>query len=125
EALFGFLPSIVTPALSARVTPQKIRLLVASAAAIGAEEALRIGLVDDVVPADALDAAGARAVRDFSRTDPAAVARLRRFLDETATLPMPEALARGAELSRELLSRVDVRARIDAFLDGDAPWRRT
>ena len=52
EVIFGLIPANVLPyMLSLRMAPQKARYLVMSSRRISASEALRLNLVDEVVPA--------------------------------------------------------------------------
>ena len=57
EARFGILPAVIGPYVTNAVGKRQARRLALTAERISAEEALAIGLVHKVVPADALDAA--------------------------------------------------------------------
>lgn len=57
EAKFGIIPSVIGPYVTNAVGKRHARRLALTTARIGAEEALRIGLVHQVVPLDELDAA--------------------------------------------------------------------
>ena len=83
EALWGLTPAIVRPALLSRMRPQTLRLLALTAWARPAVELYRLGLVDQVVPAAALEGAVRSAVRAFARARTSAVVALRR-LEESA-----------------------------------------
>ena len=83
EVIFGLIPANVLPyVLSLRMAPQKARYLVMSSRRIGASEALRLNLVDEILP----DADGERRVREiFKRllcSSPRALAAAKEFTAE-------------------------------------------
>lgn len=73
EALYGLAPAMIRPLLLTRLPPQKLRLLLLSCHSRSAEEARVLGLVDEVVAAQALPQARSRIVRQLGRANPATV----------------------------------------------------
>lgn len=98
-----------------------------TAFARGADEALAAGLVDEVAPkggvGGGVEAAARKALRSLGRVDRDAIALLRRWSAEAPTLPLEEAVRRGADLSAAQLSDARVTRKLEAyFLDGTPPW---
>ncbi|MFT3699919.1 MAG: enoyl-CoA hydratase/isomerase family protein [Kofleriaceae bacterium] len=79
EALYGLAPAIIRPALSMRLSPSRLRMLIATCHSRDAHEAHQLGLVDEVVAVDELAAARTRALRQLRRADPATMAAIRRW----------------------------------------------
>ena len=118
EVNLGLMPGFGgTQRLLRRVGPARASELVLTADVIGAEEALRIGLVNAVVPADKLlDHARAQAEKVASKA-PLAVAASKRALRRAEEL----SLTAGNELERELFaglfSTADQKEGTRAFLE--------
>ena len=103
------LPRLVGPAAALR--------LILTADIISATEALRIGLVDEVVPAAALlDAARAIALRIAAQA-PLAVAASLEVVRQGADLPLDEALALEARIFGNLSVTADKYEGVAAFLE--------
>lgn len=115
EALLGLVPGAIMPALQERMSPQKVRRLSLTGLAVGAEEALRLGLVDAIVETER-DAR--QWTRALARTEPAAAGVVRRMLDDG----FAEAVARGGAETRARIADPETKRRIAVFLDGGAPW---
>jgi enoyl-CoA hydratase/carnithine racemase len=118
EILLGIIPGAGgTQRLTRLVGPARAKDLVLSGRQVGAEEALRIGLVDRVVPAaDTLDAAvalGAELARGPFIAQGAAKAAIDRALD----LPLAEGLDLETELFVQLFSTADAINGINSFLE--------
>ena len=123
EALFGILPAMIMPALLSRMSPQKARLLSLTCTAASSDWAKDAGLFDRVVPADKLDRARRRAIRDLSRVHGAAVPRVRDLIRMASASPFDAALERGAALAEETVADAAIQKRVARFLDeGIAPW---
>jgi enoyl-CoA hydratase/carnithine racemase len=121
ELLFGLTPAIILPLLAERVAPQRLRLRALAGGAWPAAAALADGLVDRVVPADAVDAAARAALRTLRRPRRAMVAAWKALTAESAQLAA--GLARGAQLTANALDDDDTRRRLDAFhREGAPPW---
>lgn len=119
ETLLGLIPAMVFPALARRIGIPRARRLALGAEPLSADEAFRVGLVDEVC--DDLEAALARHARRLSRMDPHAVATLKALLADH--FPMPPAYEeQAAARLAELLTRPETEARIRRFLSGQAPW---
>lgn len=100
-----------------------LRLLL-TGAIVDASEALRIGLVDLVVPAAELLARAEALALEIAANAPLAVAATLRAVDEGLDLPLPQALAREAALFGSLCSTADKAEGTQAFLEKrKAAWQ--
>lgn len=88
---------------------------------IDAHEALRIGLVDEVVPAEHIDLRAMELARTLAAQPPLAVAALLDAVDRGADLPFDQAVALEASLFGRLCQSEDMREGALAFLEKRAP----
>lgn len=97
EARLGVIAAVISPYVLRRIGPGHTRALYTTARRFGADEALRVGLVHQVVAADGLDSAVAAAVADLLACSPSAIAESKRLVrDATAALTLhdlPQRLA--------------------------------
>jgi methylglutaconyl-CoA hydratase len=124
EARFGILPAVIGPYLTRAVGPRQARRLALTAERLNAAEALAIGLVHKVVPADALDAAVDETVAALRQGGPQAQREIKQLL---AQLPVGPITPEVIELTAQTISRVrgtaEARAGFDAFLaKRPPPW---
>ena len=88
---------------------------------IDAHEALRIGLVAEVVPAEHLDLRAMELARTLAAQPPLAIAAALVAVDRGADLPFDEAVALEATLFGRLCQTEDMREGARAFLEKRAP----
>ena len=103
EARFGILPAVIGPYLVNAVGQRQARRLALSATRIDAAEALRLGLVHQVVPLDSLDAALDTMVSELLAAGPNAQREIKQFFAELSAGPITPAVR---ELSAQTISRV-------------------
>ena len=109
------------PRLVGRGAALKILL---TGAVIDAREALRIGLVDEVVPASELMARAEALAHEIAANAPLAIAETLRAVDEGLGLPLELALLREAGRFGELCATADKAEGTAAFLDKRTPaWK--
>lgn len=117
EAKFGILPAVIGPYVVNAVGRRQARRLALATTRIGAEEALRIGLVQQVVALDALDAAIEAVVADLLVGGPQAQVEIKQLFAQLAVGPVtPEV----RELTAQTIARVrgteEAREGFEAFL---------
>lgn len=95
--------------------------LLLSGAIIDAREALRIGLVDEVVPAADLVPRAEALAREIAANSPLAVAETLRAVDEGLSLPLELALLREASRFGEMCGTADKTEGTRAFLEKRPP----
>nr|WP_298992752.1 enoyl-CoA hydratase/isomerase family protein [uncultured Pseudokineococcus sp.] len=117
EVGLGVLPGAGgTQRLARLVGPSRAKDLLWSGAPVGAEEALRLGLVDEVVPpGEALDAALARAARYAAAGPRDALRAAGRAVDEGLGLALADGLALERRLFTELFAGPERARRMGAF----------
>lgn len=99
-----------------RVGLAKAKELALTARTINGEEALRLGLINHVVPHDELLPFAQAMARDMLKADPESLKAYKALLDEESRLPMAEALVLERERSMATNSPQrleDIRARLD------------
>ncbi|WP_240636164.1 enoyl-CoA hydratase-related protein [Caldimonas tepidiphila] len=103
EARFGILPAVIGPYVTNAVGKRHAKRLALTASRIGAEEALAIGLVQRVVPAEELDAAVDAFVGELLLNGPNALGEIKTLFGQLEVGPItPEV----RELTAQTISRV-------------------
>ena len=118
ESRIGFVPALVAVYLRQRLKGSDIRDLLLSGRIITAAEAHKMGLVNEVVPAGAIE----KAVNDFAAklcttVSSASVAHIKNLLRSIDGMDIPKALDFAAELNARARAGADCIAGIDAFLN--------
>jgi methylglutaconyl-CoA hydratase len=97
EARLGLIPATISPYVLRAIGPGHARALFTTGRRLDAAEALRIGLLHQVVAADELDAAVTGVVDDLLASSPVAIAEAKRLVrDATAGLALPDLAVRLA-----------------------------
>lgn len=89
--------------------------------AFTADEALRLGLVNRVVPADALDAATAALAARFAKGPTLAYGAMKRLVRDALDRTLPEQLSAEASAFVQCAATQDFRAGVDAFHARQSP----
>jgi methylglutaconyl-CoA hydratase len=120
EARLGLVAAVIAPYVFAALGPREAKARILLGSPFGADEALRIGLVHRVVPADQLEAAVDQAVADLLRCAPGALAAIKRLPGLVQTDP---AAAREATIALlvERLADEEAREGLTAFLEKRPP----
>lgn len=117
EAKFGILPAVIGPYVVNAVGKRQARRLALTTTRIGAAEALAIGLVQQVVALDALDAAVDRTVSELLAGGPAAQGEIKALFAQLHVGPITDEVR---ELTAQTIARVrgteEAREGFDAFL---------
>jgi methylglutaconyl-CoA hydratase len=122
EAKFGILPAVIGPYVTNAVGRRQALRLALTTARIGAAEALAMGLVQQVVASDALDAAVDTTVSQLLGGGPHAQAEIKQLFSALAVGPVT---AEVRELTAQTISRVrgtdEAREGFAAFLGKRPP----
>jgi enoyl-CoA hydratase len=122
EIRLGVFPGIGgTVRIPRRVGHARALELMLTGREVGAEEALRIGLVDRLVPRDAVLAEAEKLARRFAAGPRAAIAALKQAMRLSAGLPEREALARVIEMAIAHGRSPEVAEGLRAFLAKQKP----
>ena len=124
EAKFGILPAVIGPCLTNAVGKRQARRLALTATRLNAQQALAIGLVQQVVAPDALDEAIAATMAELLACGPNAQREIKQLY---AQLQVGPVTADVVELTAQTISRVrgteEARQGFAAFLaKRPAPW---
>jgi methylglutaconyl-CoA hydratase len=103
EAKFGILPAVIGPYLTHAVGVRQARRLALTAERIDAHEALTLGLVQQVVAADQLDAAVDRVVQQLLAAGPNAQREIKQLFAQLDAGPLT---AQMRELTAQTIARV-------------------
>ena len=126
EVRIGFVAALVATYLPLRLRGSDIRELLLNPQLLDAPRALGIGLVNRVVPAADLRAAGeALAAQILETGSSESIARTKRLLLDVLGRPLADALARAAEVNAAARATDDCRHGIATFLATKKPpkWR--
>jgi len=122
ESKLGLLPAVISPYVIAAIGPREARRWFATAEIFDAASALRIGLLHDVVEADALDAAVERQVSLLLKAGPHAAAGAKRLVARVAGgIDRDRLDADNADLIAFLRVSQEGQEGLSAFLDKRAP----
>ena len=123
EVIFGLIPANVLPYLLAlRVPPQKARYLVLSAMRITAPEALRLNLVDELLPSTQLAELRLREIFGrLLRSSPRALSQAKDFTAQLIGRTPRQAAALARRRLLRLLRDPQALQGVMAFRDGDLP----
>lgn len=122
EIRLGFPPPYGgTQRLPRLVGRKRALAMLLTAAPIGAEEAQAIGLVNQVVPHDALMAAARHLAGRIAEMSPLAVAACLASVTRGLNLPIDEGLAMEAAQFARMAASSDIREGIDAFIEKRRP----
>lgn len=121
EALWGLLPSCVTPFLIRRVGYQRAYRMTLTTTGIDGNRAYQWGLVDEL--AEKVEPAARRALPRLARLDPTTVGDMKRFFRKMWLMNEDMEAAAVAETER-LLSQPRIQKNIDDFVrHGKLPWQ--
>ena len=117
EVRLGIIPAVISPYVVAAIGARAAARYALTAEPFDADQALRLGLVHEVVAASDLEAAAARTLAAFSRNSAEAMADAKALIRAIAGRPVDAALmAETAQAIARARARPDAQARIAAFL---------
>jgi methylglutaconyl-CoA hydratase len=121
EVGLGLMPSMISPYVVRKIGPSNARSVFLNARVFDAHEALRFGLVHEVVPREELDAAIGRQVALFLRCAPGAVAHTKRLIAHVDTHSAPENFDYTVALVASMWASEEAAEGIDSFLGKRKP----
>ncbi len=122
EVLFGIVPANVLPfLLGARLTLQKARYLILTAKKVMADEALRLGLLDELVPPEELEKKTKEILKRLLTFSPRALAETKALTSSLDGRDLPGLLDLTKKTLIRLLSDPETQQAIEGFLEGDLP----
>jgi enoyl-CoA hydratase/carnithine racemase len=125
EARLGFMPASGGTQRMARLVgiPKALEICM-SGELIDAQEAHRIGLVNQVVPYSQLVAAGEKMAASFLKSAPLAVRYIKEAIYKGSELPLEQALRLESDLAAMVLTTEDAKEGPRAFVEKRAPvWK--
>jgi methylglutaconyl-CoA hydratase len=121
EVRFGIAPAVISPYVVQKIGLGAARGLFVTGERFRAEEALRLGLVQQVVPADELDAAVQKKVDAVLQSSPHAIAAAKQLLRDIAGRTPSEAAALTTTCIAALRVSPEGQEGLHAFLDKRKP----
>ena len=125
EVRLGLIPAVISPFVVRTIGESHARRFMLTGERFGAETALRIGLVHEMVDGEALEARGAEVVEMLLQCSPDAHRRAKALIDAVAGRPIDQVLA--DDVARRIAAARasdDGREGIAAFLEKRPPsWR--
>lgn len=126
EVKLGIMPSVIGPYVLAAIGPRQARRIMLTGERFDAAEALRIGLVHQIVPLNAMDDTIDTALGELLTAGPAAVAATKVLIREIGMRPISsEVIDETARRIAALRATPEAKEGLGAFLDKRQPgWRR-
>jgi enoyl-CoA hydratase/carnithine racemase len=122
EATYGLMPDLTgTQLLPRLVGPSKAKELIFTAAQIDADEALRIGLVNQVVDDEALEETVGRLAEHLAAQPPIAIRWSKQAVDAAGRLPLREGVRYEQRGQARCVASNDFREAVGAFREGRRP----
>jgi methylglutaconyl-CoA hydratase len=122
EVRLGLIPSVIGPYVLAAIGPRQARRLMLTGERISAAEALRLGLVHEVVAAEQLDGAVERIAGELLKNGPAALAAAKRLIRDLGGRPIEAPLIDDtARRIASLRATSEAREGVGAFLEKRPP----
>jgi enoyl-CoA hydratase/carnithine racemase len=122
EVIFGLIPANVLPyMLALRMPPQKARYLVMSSRRISASEALRLNLVDEVVPGGDAERRAREIFKRLLCSSPRALAAAKEFTTELIGTTPEEGGALARRRLLEMMRDPSTVEGVKAFQEGNLP----
>jgi methylglutaconyl-CoA hydratase len=126
EVRIGFVPAVVSAFLTLQIGEKQARDLLLTGRLFSSEEALRLGLVNEVVEAERLEARMFELVAMLKANSPEAIAATKRLLAAQNQVWLDTAVAKALAANAESRATHDFREGVAAFLDKRKPvWKTT
>lgn len=117
EARIGFVPALVSVFLIRQIGEKRARDLLLTGRIIGAEEAHRLGLVNEVAPAEKLLERAREIAGDLIAASPSSLVATKRLLRALSAKDLDHELELAMEENARIRSTADFREGLAAFLE--------
>ncbi len=125
EARIGFVPALVSAFLALQIGDKRCRDLLLTARIFGAEEALRLGLVNEIVAPGELEQRANALAQSLIANSPQSLAATKRLLAAQNRPWLDAVIDAAMEANAESRGTDDFREGVAAFLEKRKPvWRR-
>src|SRR6266576_5587158 len=121
EVKIGFVPAIVSTFLLRQVGEKHARDLLPTGRIIGAEEALRMGLINEIVPAERLMTRAGELAAQIMANSPTSLAMTKRLLSEHARAELDAQIESAVRENAAIRRTADFREGIASFLEKRKP----
>src|SRR5438270_1035009 len=121
EVRIGFVPAIVSTFLLRQVGEKQARDLLLTGRIITAEEALRIGLINEIVPAEKLSSRARQLAAQLMENSPTSLRFTKRLLNNHARADLDAQIEAAVRENAAIRSTADFREGITAFLEKRKP----
>jgi methylglutaconyl-CoA hydratase len=121
EVKIGFIPALVSVFLRRQVGEKIARDLLLSGRIIEAAEALRLGLVTEIVPGDALVARATELAKTLLASSPTSIARTKSLLLKTGSEALRAEIEEAIRENADIRSTGDFREGLSAYLEKRPP----
>ena len=125
EVRIGFVPGIVSSYLIANLGEKRARDLLLTGRIFGAEEAHRLGLINEIVPPDQLMARAHEVAKQLMENSPASLQTTKRLLSSYTKDQLDRQLANAVRENAAIRQTEDFKEGITSFLEKRKPkWRK-
>lgn len=121
EVKIGFLPAIVSAFLLRQVGEKAARDLLLTGRLISAEEAQRLGMITELVPADSLLTRAAELAAQLAENSPASLRATKKLLRDYASAQLDSEIEHAVRANAEIRAGADFREGVSAFLEKRKP----
>jgi len=124
EVRIGFIPAIVSTFLLRQIGEKHARDLLLTGRIIGADEAHRIGLINEIVPAEQLMQRARKLALELMENSPASLVSTKRLLSNNARVELDAQIQSAVLENAEIRATADFREGISSFLEKRKPvWK--
>jgi methylglutaconyl-CoA hydratase len=121
EVRIGFVPAIVSTFLLRQIGEKQARDLLLTGRIIGAEEALRLGLINEIVEPGELLGRARELADSLLQNSPASLLATKRLLNRISTEALSRQIAAAVEENARIRTTTDFREGVSSFLEKRTP----